>query len=125
MSYFKCSLVISIKLDVYPIMGKSLLLFSSMDELVKPCKLSLIPSIWCHICPLFIRTLGSLSLFRFGLCSSCSYHLSSCWVEFRLSEWSFLTPPSTYSPGIDPFSKGTVANILSATLKSKFMVRHN
>ena len=42
MSYFKCSLVISIKLDIYPIMAesisKSLTLFSSMDEFVKPHK---------------------------------------------------------------------------------------
>ena len=57
MSYFKCSLVISIKLDVYPIMAesisKSLTLFSSMDEFVKPHKAFLISSIRCHICSLF------------------------------------------------------------------------
>ena len=58
MIYFKCSLVISIKLDVYPIMAesisKSFKLFSSMDELVRPHeaffnllnKVSYLPFVW-------------------------------------------------------------------------------
>lgn len=107
MNYFKRSLVISTKLDIYPLIAgfisKPLTLFSSMDDLQSLVAFSQ-PLHWGPHLPLAYTSCKVLIFILLQLWSRMSSLPLLCWMGLTFSEGGLATPLPLRFPG-DPRSQ--------------------